>query len=100
METFPLPKVVPVGGQAKASGGTQNPGPSEAPGVAWSLPLHSQALVLRAGQGRLGCVFLQDGLGELLSDKDLDHCSRGGIVVRCFICNQCFKTMDLVYQEL
>lgn len=48
METFPLPKVGPVGGQAKASRGTHTPRPSEAPGVAWSLPPHSQVFVLRA----------------------------------------------------
>lgn len=54
METFSLPKVVPVEGQAKASRGTQTPVPSEAPGVVWSLPPHSQAFVLRAaGQIRM-----------------------------------------------
>lgn len=66
METFPLSKVIPVGGQAKASGSTQNPGPSEAPGVAWSLPVHSQEFVVRVRlrQGRLRRVFLQDRLAS------------------------------------
>lgn len=58
--------------------------------------------MLRAGRGRLGRVFLQDMLSELLSDKGRDRCSRGGIVLRVSYVTSAFKlsTLILIQQDL